>query len=161
MAVDMFLKIEGIKGEAQDHKHKDEVDVLSWSWGMTQSGTMHMGGGGGSGKVNVQDLSVTKYVDSASHALMLNCCNGKHIPEATLCVRKAGGKGPVEYIKITMKEIIVTSVASAGSGGEDRLTESITLNFSHYKYEYTPQKQDGSPDAPKTTTWNIAKNTAE
>ena len=39
----------------------------------------HTGGGGGSGKVNVQDLSFTKYVDKSSTDLMLFCCNGKHV----------------------------------------------------------------------------------
>ena len=76
MAVDMFIKIDGIKGESKDKKHKDEIDVLAWSWGMSQSGTFHTGGGGGAGKVNVQDLSFTKWVDKASAALMLCCCNG-------------------------------------------------------------------------------------
>ena len=96
MAVDMFIKIGDVKGEAQDSKHKGEIDVLSWSWGMTQSGTAHMGAGGGSGKVNVQDLTFTKYVDSSSAKLMMACCNGKHYADALLTVRKAGEK-PVEY----------------------------------------------------------------
>jgi len=91
MAVDMFIKIGDIKGEAKDAKHKAEIDVLAYSWGMSNSGTTHMGGGGGSGKVSVQDLSFTKYVDAASSALMGHCASGKHIPEATLVVRKAGG----------------------------------------------------------------------
>ena len=34
MAIDMFLKLEPVKGESLDGKHKDEIDVLSWSWGM-------------------------------------------------------------------------------------------------------------------------------
>jgi len=38
-AVDMYIKIEGIKGESRDKQHKGEIDVLAWSWGMTQSGT--------------------------------------------------------------------------------------------------------------------------
>ena len=104
MAVDMFMKIKTITGESVDKKHKDEIDVLAWSWGMSQSGTTHMGGGGGAGKVNVQDLSFTKYVDGASNALILGCCTGEHYDEAVLTVRKAG-KEPLEYIKITMKEI--------------------------------------------------------
>ncbi|MGB7991069.1 MAG: type VI secretion system tube protein Hcp, partial [Candidatus Methylophosphatis roskildensis] len=33
MAVDFFLKIDGIEGESADSKHKKEIDVLSWSWG--------------------------------------------------------------------------------------------------------------------------------
>ena len=73
MAVDMFIKIGELKGEAQDDTHKGEIDVLAWSWGMSQSGTTHMGSGGGAGKVSVQDLSFTKYVDMSSTELMLAC----------------------------------------------------------------------------------------
>ena len=97
MAVDMFIKIGDIKGESQDATHKDEVDVLAWSWGMSQSGTMHSGGGGGGGKVNIQDLSFTKYVDKGSPVIMMMCSNGKQYPEAKLTVRKAG-ETPLEYI---------------------------------------------------------------
>jgi type VI secretion system secreted protein Hcp len=158
MAVDMFLKLDsGVKGESQDHKHKDEIDVLAWSWGMSQSGTFHTGGGGGSGKANFQDISVTKWVDKASPALMLYCSNGDHFPEATLTVRKAGKK-PLEYIVLKMKKVLVTSVSTGGSGGEDRLTENISLNFAEVKVDYTPQKEDGTGDAAQEYKWNIAKN---
>ena len=44
MAVDMFIKIGDLKGEAQDQKHKDEIDVISWSWGISNSGSAHIGG---------------------------------------------------------------------------------------------------------------------
>src|SRR5919197_1518553 len=70
MAVDMFLHVDGIKGESRDAQHKDDIDVLAWSWGASNSGSAHMGGGGGSGKVNVQDLSITKYVDKSSPLLL-------------------------------------------------------------------------------------------
>ncbi|HYN78560.1 MAG TPA: type VI secretion system tube protein Hcp, partial [Lamprocystis sp. (in: g-proteobacteria)] len=73
MAVDMFLKLEGVTGESQDKTHTGEIDVLAWSWGLSQSGTFHTGGGGGAGKVNVQDLSFTKYIDKSSPNLMLYC----------------------------------------------------------------------------------------
>jgi type VI secretion system secreted protein Hcp len=155
----MFLKLGDLKGESVDGTHKDEMDVLAWSWGMSQSGTTHMGGGGGSGKVAVQDLSVTKYVDKCSPALILACCDGTHYPEAVLTVRKAG-KTALEYIKLTMKELIVSSVSTGGSGGEDRLTENLVLNFAEFKVEYTPQKPDGSGDAVVEKAWNIAENKA-
>lgn len=159
MAVDMFLKLDNIKGESQDSKHKEEIDVLAWSWGGSQSGTGHAGGGSGSGKVNVQDLSVTKYVDKSSATLFLHMCNGKHIKKGHLYVRKAGEK-PLEYIKLEMDDIIVTSLSTGGSGGEDRLTENLTLNFSKFKVEYTPQKADGSGEAAVEMKWDIAANEA-
>ncbi|HYI83827.1 MAG TPA: type VI secretion system tube protein Hcp [Acetobacteraceae bacterium] len=157
MAVDMFMKIDGVTGEAKDSAHADEIDVIAWTWGMQQSGSRHLGGGGGSGKVNVQDLSFTKYVDKSSTDLMLFCCNGKHVKEATLTVRKAG-ESPVEYIKVKMSDCLISGVSTGGSGGEDRLTENVTLNFSKVEVEYTPQKEDGSGDAPATMGWDVAKN---
>jgi type VI secretion system secreted protein Hcp len=157
MAVDMFLKLGDLKGESIDDTHKDETQVLAWSWGMSQSGTTHMGTGGGAGKVSVQDMSITKYIDKASPVLQLSVCNGKHFDQALLTVRKAGEK-PLEYLKITMKDVIITSISIGGSGGEDRLTENVSLNFAEYKTEYAPQKADGSGDAAIEASYNIAKN---
>lgn len=157
MAVDMFIKIGTIKGESVDHKHGGEIDILAWSWGMSNSGTAHTGGGAGAGKVNVQDLSITKYIDRSSTDLMLAACNGKHFPDAMLTVRKAGEK-PLEYLKITLTDVLITSVSTGGSGGEDRLTENVSLNFAKVKVEYTPQKKDGSGDATLSMSWDIAKN---
>jgi type VI secretion system secreted protein Hcp len=157
MAVDMFIKIGPIDGESVDAKHKKDIDVLAWSWGASQSGTTHVGSGGGAGKVSVQDLSLTKYVDSASHALLLACCKGTHYDKAVLVVRKAGDD-PLEYIKITMEDLIVTSISTGGSGGEDRLTENVTLNFAKVKFEYDPQTKKGAGEGVKTAAWNIAEN---
>ena len=146
MAVDIFIKIGDIKGESMDKAHKDEIDVLNWSWGMAQSGNMHVGGGGGAGKVNIQDLSLTKYVDKASPNLMMLCASGKHIDKVKLTVRKAGGESQVEYMVINLEEVLVTSLSTGGSGTDDRLTENVTLNFAQVMVDYQPQKAD----APKT-----------
>lgn len=158
MAVDMFLKIEGeIDGESQDKTHKGDIDVLAWSWGISNAGSFHMGGGGGSGKANFQDISVTKWVDKASAKLQLYCANGDHFTKAELFVRKSGAK-PLEYIVITMEKVLITSISTGGSGGEDKLTENVTLNFASVTYAYKEQKPDGSGDAPKEFKWDIAAN---
>jgi len=158
MSVDMFLKLGDIEGESRDSSHAKEIDVLAWSWGMSQSGTTQMGGGGGAGKVSVSDISITKYVDASSHLLISSACKGTHHPEATLTVRKAGDK-PLEYIIIKMKEVMVTSVSTGGSGGEDRLTENISLNFAEFEFNYQPQKATGEADGgPKPYKFSIVEN---
>lgn len=160
MAVDMFLKLGDLKGESQDATHKETIDVLSWSWGLSQSGSMHAGAGGGAGKVNVQDLNFTKWIDKASPVLALSCCNGKHFPEATLTIRKAGEK-PLEYLIVKLTSVLVSSVSTGGSGGEDRLSENVTLNFAKFHVTYQPQKKDGTKDGgPITMAWDVAANKA-
>jgi type VI secretion system secreted protein Hcp len=158
MAVDMFFTIKGIEGESKDATHKNAIDILAWSWGVSNSGTFHHGGGGGSGKASFQDISFSKYVDKASHALLLACASGEHIEEATLIVRKSGGKAPLEYIKIKLKKLLVSSVSTGGSGGEDRLTENVTLNFAEMEFAYQEQKPDGTGDTAKEFKWNIEEN---
>jgi type VI secretion system secreted protein Hcp len=160
MAVDMFLKIETIDGESVDKTHAKDIDILAWSWGLSNSGTTHQGMGGGSGKANFQDISVTKYVDASSHALLLACATGEHFTKAKLVVRKAG-KTPLEYILIEMEEVLITSVSTGGSGGEDRLTENISLNFAKIKFSYVPQTPTGGAGTPLPFTYNIAENNKE
>lgn len=157
MAVDMFMKIPGVEGEARDGVHKAEIDVLAWGWGMTQSGSAHVGGGMGSGKVNVHDLSFTKYIDKSSPDLMLACCSGKHFTDAKLTVRKAG-ENPLEYLIITMQDVIVAGITTGGSGGEDRLTENVRLNFAKVKVDYTEQTQGGAAGAKPKMGWDIEAN---
>ncbi|WP_416421577.1 type VI secretion system tube protein Hcp [Pseudomonas sp. App30] len=159
MAVDMFIKIGDIKGESQDSAHKDEIDVQGWSWGMSQSGSMHLGSGGGAGKVNVQDLSITKFIDKSSPNLMMACSSGKHYPEAKLVIRKAGGESQVEYMIITLKEVLISSLSTGGTSHDDRLTENVTLNFAQVLVDYQPQKADGTKDGgPVKYGWNIRQN---
>ena len=143
MAVDAFLKLGDLKGESQVEGFEEQIQVLSWSWGMSQSGTTHTGTGGGAGKVNVQDMAVTHYVDTASPNIIMACCSGKHFEEAVLTLRKAG-EDPLEYLSITMKDVIVTSVSAGGSDGEERNAENFTLNFGKFKYSYQPQDNKGA-----------------
>ena len=157
MAVDMFLKIDGIKGESKDSKHKDEIHIESFSWGMNQTGVGGVGGGSGAGKVSVHDVSITKYLDKSSAPLMLACCNGKHFASALITVRKAG-ENPLEYLKIKLTDVLVASVQEAGHGG-DQLTESLTLNFAKVNVAYQAQNEKGAADgSPDEMGWDVKAN---
>jgi type VI secretion system secreted protein Hcp len=160
MAVDIFLKLSNnIKGESQDSTHMDEIDVLAWNWGLSQSGTTHVGSGGGGGKVNVQDISLTKYVDLASNDLIKRCTTGEHIESGELVVRKSGGSAPVEYFRMKMENIMISSYSTGGSkDGLDRIQENLTLNFRKFEVAYTLQEASGAAGAESLAGWDIAKN---
>jgi type VI secretion system secreted protein Hcp len=162
MAVDFFLKLEGpdVEGESMDSQHADEIAINSWSWGMNQSGTMHVARGGGAGKVDVQDISLTKQVDKSTPNLMQHCCKGTQFETATLVCRKASGDGgQLEYVKLVMKHVIITSVQGGGSESDDNLFENVSLNFGEYTITYVPQDNDGSalPEV-GPIGWNMQTN---
>lgn len=145
MAFDAFLKIEGIPGESADRDHKDWIEILSWSWGSSNPSTVGPGSGGGAGKVQMQDFHFVHRVDKASPKLMESCCNGQHIKDAKLSVRKSGDQ-PVQYLKVTLSDILVSSFQVGGnSGGDSPPMEQISLNFAKVEMIYTGQNADGTP----------------
>lgn len=162
MSADYFLKLEGIKGESTDEKHKDEIEVDSFNWGVSNEGSMGRGGGGGTGKAHFSDISFTKQCDGSSPLLMKAASSGDMIKSAVLVARKAGGKGgQVEYLVITMDDVMVSAYSSSGSAGSTSIpTDSFTLNFTKIKYEYKPQKADGSLAGSISGTYDRAANKA-
>ena len=144
--IDMFLKLEGVKGESQDSTHKHEIEIDSFSWGVTNIGTASSGSGLGAGKAVFQDFTVTKSADSASPVLFEKCAVGEHIKSAILTIRKSGGK-KLEYYKIKFTDLLVSSFSNAGSGENSVPVESVTLNYTEIKLHYTEQQQDGSGGA--------------
>jgi len=157
MAVDMFLELDGVKGESVDKTHKGKIDIIAWQWGLSNSGTFHHGSGGGAGKASFSDITVTKYIDAASPNIMLFCANGKHFAKGKIIVRKAG-ENPLEYLLIDFDKVLVTSYGTGGGSGEERLTESVTLNFAKVKVEYITQSEKGGKGTPHAFSWDISAN---
>ena len=158
MAQDIFLKIAGIEGEAQDTTHKNEIEVLAFNWKVAQESMMHAGSGGGAGKATVDDLEFDHYVDRSSPNLMKYCLTGKHVAEAKLTVRKAGGS-PLEYLKFTFTDVIITAVQPFGSNSDElRVKERVSLSFSKIKQEYAVQNAQGGSGGAVTAGYDIKGN---
>ena len=164
MAVQMLLQFDnasGINGESkkegQDSGMGTAIDVYSWAFGMSQSGTWHTGGGGGGGIVNMQDITLTKQVDSSSCDLMARCCDGKHIPKAVLTVYKVGGTN-LDYYKMTLEKVIVSSVQTSGSDGGDNVMETLSINFATISIKYKEQADDGTAKAEYEMGFDVEKN---
>lgn len=160
MAVDYFLKIDGIPGESMDAKHKGEIQLESFSFGATQTGTMAYGGGGGAGKVDMQDFHMVKQVDKASPMLFQICATGEHIKKAVLTCRKAG-KEQQEFMKWTFSDLLVTSYQLSGSNASTGLPmEQVSLNFTKIQVEYAAQKADGTLEGYVTKWYDLKQNKA-
>ncbi|MDO5643222.1 MAG: type VI secretion system tube protein Hcp, partial [Paracoccus sp. (in: a-proteobacteria)] len=74
-------------------------------------------------------------------------------------VRKSGGNAPVEYFRIKMENIMITSYTTGGSkDGLDRIQETLTLNFRKFEVLYTLQEDSGAAGAETMAGWDIAEN---
>jgi type VI secretion system secreted protein Hcp len=157
VAIDYFLKIDGIEGESKDAKHKNEIEIESFSWGETNSGGAGRGTGGGAGKVSMQDLVVMTQTSKASPQLLLACASGQHFKSATLTVRKSG-KDQQEFLVYKFTDVRVSSYQTGGSTGSDSPQDSTALNFARIEVEYRPQSATGKPEPPVKAGWDLKAN---
>jgi type VI secretion system secreted protein Hcp len=157
VAVDYFLRIDGIEGESTDSKHKGWLDVDSWSWGESQPIPPAAGGGGGAGRVTFQDFQFAARVSKASPKLFLACASGQHMKEARL-VAVHGGAMQQEFLTWTFSDVLVTGYQTGGAEGDVGPMDQVSLNFSKVRVEYKAQKADGSLDAAVTAGWDRKLN---
>jgi len=158
MAIDYFLRIDGVPGESLDVKHKGEIDVESWSWG--EAHPVPPGGGAsgsGTGKVQMQDFNFTAKVSTASPNLMLACASGKHFKSAVLTARKAG-KSQQDFLTFSLSDVLVSAYQTGGAEGEVVPGDSVSLNFAKIQVDYKQQNPDGSLGASIKAGWDVKQN---
>jgi type VI secretion system secreted protein Hcp len=148
------LKMDGlvIPGASSTHV----IDVESWSWGVSNQSTLSAGALRTAGAAKFNEMTITKTVDNSSPQLFLACANGKHFPKVTITSRKAGDQ-PVEYLVITLEQVLISSVEFSGNKGGDIPMENVTLNFAKATIE-SKGTADGKVLTPSRATWDVALN---
>jgi len=156
MAVDYYLKIDGIQGEATDQDFKDQINLLSFSWGGSQvSSAGTRTAGSGAGKVELSDFSVTKHFDKSSPQLFKALVSGTHSGTAVLSAVKAGASGKA-FLKITFEELFVTSIQV--SAADELPSESVSFSYKQIKIEYSTQNEKGTLTPTASHTYNVGTN---
>ena len=141
MPSDYYLKLDNIEGESQDKDHTGEIEIDGFSCGVSNEGTRHGGKGGGKGRAQVQDFSVTKYMDKSSKNLFQYCALFTDVPNAVISCYKAGGDQRVKYLEVKLKQVSIADYQFSGSGGGLAM-EQVTLNFAEITFIYTMQGTD-------------------
>lgn len=158
MALDMFLTIDGIRGESTDAAMRDSLDVLSYSFGVQNSGSSAVGGGGGgAGRPDLTDLSVVVHQSTATVPLLVATAQGRRLDSAVLSVRRAGTTG-ISFA-VTLTGVIVTSVHEGASGGDDRAVDAVSLSFEKVEWSYRTQSRDGALGSPVTGGYDLTQET--
>jgi len=160
MAIDVYLQIEGIKGESADAKHQGWIECESVSWGVSQprSATASTGGGHTAERCEHDDIIIHKTADVATPLLLQYCSSGKTHPRAKIEFFRADGHGVrVKYFEIVMENVLISRVAPAVGGG-DMLSERVHLKYSVVRWQYTQQLVAGGAGGNTTGGWNLSSN---
>ncbi|NHZ90042.1 type VI secretion system tube protein Hcp [Massilia sp. CCM 8733] len=160
MAIDVYLQLDGIKGESTDSSHKDWIECQSVSWEVLQpkSATASTGGGHTAERTEHRDIVIAKLADLATPLLLQNCSSGKTLGKAKIEFLRADGQGDrIKYFEIELDNVIISSVAPAVSQG-DILSENLSLKYSKVKWKYTQQKIGGGAGGNTSGGWDLATN---
>ena len=160
MAIDVYLQIDGIKGESMDDKHKDWIECTSVNWGVSQprSATASTGGGHTAERCEHKEVTFTKLADLSSPILMQTCAAGKTIPKAKLEFMRADGQGDrIKYFEIELENVLIGSVMPGVKEGSI-IQEEVKLKFSLAKWKYLQQKVTGGAGGNTSGGWNLATN---
>jgi type VI secretion system secreted protein Hcp len=155
MAVDYYLKLDGIQGESQDENHKNEIQLLSFSWGAHQVSSVAGTGGSGAGKADLSDLSVMINFDKATPKFFKSICAGSHIASGTLSAIKSGANGK-PYLKVDLTELFVTGLQISASSEVPSVSVSFTYNT--IKIDYSVQDEKGNLASTGPVTYNLKAN---
>lgn len=159
MAVDVFLKIDGIDGESTDDKHKKWIEIQAFNHSVYQPVSAPSGTGGRTGgRADFADMAVSKTMDLATPSLYFHCTTGKHIPKVEIeCCLATGDKHT--FMKYTLENVIISSVSSSGSSGDEaRPSEQLTFAYGKITWEYTPIDHAGRPGAAQKKAWDLEEN---
>lgn len=160
MAIDVYLQIDGVKGESADSTHKDWIECESVAWSITQprSATSSTAGGHTAERAELSEISFVKIADLGSPVLAQHCASGKTLPKAKFEFFRADGTGErVKYYEIELENVLVGHIApSVGAGSI--MAESVALKFSKVKWKYTQQKIGGGTGGNTSGGWDAAAN---
>lgn len=160
MAIDVYLQIDGIKGESMDDKHKDWIECTAVKWGVSQprSATASTGGGHTAERCEHQEITLTKLADLSSPILLQTCSAGKTIPKAKLEFMRADGQGDrIKYFEIELENVLIGGINPSVEEGTI-ISEAVGLKFSKVKWKYTQQKVTGGAGGNTSGGWDLATN---
>ena len=156
-AADVFLKLDGITGDATDTKHKGEISILSYSQSFSNSATVSPGTSGGPGRVTCGAMTFLKNIDSSSPELIAHVTTGTHVRNGLITFRKAGDS-PIEYYRITLTDVVVTAIDQTDQADPATIIEKVSMIADRFLFEHTAVDATGQPAGTTKFGWDCAMN---
>lgn len=157
---DIFVELQGIKGEVVNQKFKDQIQALSYTQSFRNLTPSGSGGGGGAGKVVCGDITLLKNIDKASPEIIRHVVTGKHIQTGKISFTSATGTNTT-YYTVTLSDVLLTSIDQTDQNDSARIVERVTLSSSKFDFTYTVVNAKGQTQPGGQFTFDCQANKAE
>jgi type VI secretion system secreted protein Hcp len=154
----ILMQIKGVSGTSLVTGYAGAIELMSYSHGLAMQVTGDVSDTERtSGKSRHQDFHVTKYMDKSSPLLNQKLCQAANLGDVTITVGRNDNNAVLPLIVYTLKNAVLSSV-SVGGGGGDKPVESVSINYSGIKWDYTAQKEAGGKDGTVSGSWDVGAN---
>ncbi len=156
MLAGMFIKFDGVDGEARNKDHIGWCNALSFSQGQSLvEGQIVAGATRQNADVVFEDIVVIKELDKASPKLAEAVCNGNVFPRVEIHLTRSY-TGLVTYYAYELKNVLIVGYRIGGSGYSEHIpTEEISLSFEEIKVTYTEIDEGGRSKGNVEYTWRV------
>ncbi|MHA2033409.1 MAG: Hcp family type VI secretion system effector [Candidatus Kariarchaeaceae archaeon] len=154
------LKIGDIKGTSDSSHAREEHPLMSVAFAGFRDVTPASSGSSqdrSASRPTLTEIAVLKTVDAASPQIFEEMAKGTNFRDVSISFWTSDIT-PVEYIKLELQDVIISSYVFSGSEGEEPPLESFTLNFSKITYIYSEVNTDGSKGDSVTGGWDVVRN---
>ena len=151
----IYVKYEGIDGEATHQDHKKWLDVGSLQWGVGRAISTPSGSTANreASEPSVSEVTITKLMDASSPKFFTEACTGAIGKTVKIDLVTTGSPG-VTYAEYVLTNALV-SAYSMSSGG-DRPSESISISFTKLEFKFTPYDDKNKAGTPTTVSYDIS-----
>lgn len=139
---DVYLKLDGICGEAKADKFANWIQLTGVDFGVTNSSIATTPGtGSAAGKAKLDHFTVSKTFDCSSVPLLTNSLSGKHIKSGEIDFVTRGEK-PFTVLKVVLADVTISEYQF------DNMNETLTFNFGSINFSYYAQDNSGKNKLP-------------
>ena len=167
MALEMFLKIDGVDGGTRNYQHKGWADILSWNWNLERLPEDLAAAAEPCARMN--QITILKAIGKESAALLRLFVDQTPIKSIEISVIPVVGKREalLKYMSIVMQDVRIISMRTDGEAEENFFRERLILEFGKIKYEVyhhtAGDPNDGAATAVVenyTFEWDMTTNAA-
>lgn len=151
----IYIKYEGIDGEATHETHKKWLDVGSLQWGVGRAIATPSGSTANreASEPSVSEVTITKMMDASSPKFFVESVTGAVGKKVEIHLVTTGSPG-VTYAEYILTDALV-SAYSMSSGG-DRPSESISISFTKMEYKFIPYDNKNKAGTPISVSYDIS-----